>query len=140
MGHTSKLNKKGAPMKTMAVLFFSIISISNFAFADAGINITCHCSITERGIIVASAPISGSSINLTQSDLNNCILNDGVVVSGCWKAKMNVQYNCQEAFREPGAIRPPAVIVDDQACYDGQIEKEDGTILRTNNPKTTDSE
>jgi hypothetical protein len=108
----------------IALLALSLGFLSVPAFAKTVISVQCGCSY-YLDYISQNILAGGTRTNPTDEEISNCIIEKGKVLSGCFAAKMNAQFNCQQTAwaYQPNDIRPPQVLIHEDQCY-GAISEE----------------
>ena len=102
-------------------------TVSAPAFAETTISVYCQCSFYED-YIIQNILAKGTRTNPTPEELEECVIEKGKVISGCWAAKMNAQFYCQniaQARISMGypSLKTPNVMIHDDACY-GDISEQ----------------
>ena len=105
-------------LSLIAVLFIA----GSFASAETTISVQCLCSYYVD-FIERSTLAGGTRTSPTMDEVADCQIVHGKVISGCWAAKMNAQFNCEveaERFTGTDLLSRPAVAIHNDACY-GEI-------------------
>lgn len=104
-------------MKKLILTVMSVLSLSLPASAKTSITVQCMCTYVEDYIFQALLA-EGTRENPTQQEINECVIKDGKVIDGCWAAKMNAQFNCENTVqRMTSNYEYRQGTIDDSACY-----------------------
>ena len=99
-----------------------LLLFATAAFAETTNTVQCACTY-YADYLVRSTLASGTRTGPSVEEIADCKIEQGKVISGCWAAKMNASFNCeQEAQRFTGQdmFNRPQVSLQENVCF-GEI-------------------